>query len=275
MHSSLEYENGILVYRTPYNPALVAALKTAIPASERRWDAARKAWLVTTRYADTLVQLTEQYLGEQVAAPVIPHQAAVTETRILACRYIGTTKDKGDGNPVAFAWIGGGWGAIFPEQVLREWFNAEARPDESPTLYAVLGIPATASSDELRSAYRRLAKMWHPDTCHELDATQQFQRIQHAYEVLAAPAKRARYDAGLALEATLKEQREPSGLARSGGQSYRSPLRCGLVMAEGRETLGRFVVTKIIVWEDIVDAQGRILVTSWPMGAQAPEEMWQ
>ena len=271
--ASLEYQNGVLLYRTPYLPALVAALKLQVPASDRRWDAAARAWLVAPRHADTLVQLTEQHLGETIAAPSVPRQVAVTETRILDVRYIGTTKDRGDGERSAFGWVGGSWAAIFPEKALREWFSADTRPDESPTLYAVLGVAAVVTADELRAAYRRLARTWHPDVCREPDAKEQFQRIQHAYEILRAPGLRARYDAGLALEATAKDRADRTAIPDM-TLGYRSPLRCGLIMTEGNEVLGRFVVQQIIMWQDVVDAQGRVLVSSWPMGAQAPLEEW-
>jgi hypothetical protein len=150
---------------------------------------------------------------------------------------------------------------VFPEKVLREWFNADMRPDESPTLYAALGVPVAATADELRTAYRRLARAWHPDVCREPDATEQFRRIQHAYDVLRAPNTRARYDAGLALEASTRGHREVVEQLTL-GRGYRSPLRCGLVMAEGHETLARFIVSKIIMWQDIQDGAGRILISS-------------
>lgn len=270
--ASITFENGTLVYRSEYHAGLVAALKTTIPASDRRWDGARKAWLVAPAHGQTLAKLTAQFLGENIGVPQVAAVAAATETRILECRYISTTKDRGDGQPTAFAWIGGQWAAVFPERVLREWFNAEARPDEHPTLYAVLGVPNTATGAEIKSAYRRLAKQWHPDVAKEPDAAEQFKRINHAYEMLRDPAKRAKYNAGLALEATLRDQQQFRTQQPLAG--YRSPLRCGLIMAEGHEALGRFVIEKIIAWQDITDAQGRVLVTSWPMGAQAPIENW-
>jgi len=271
--TSLQYDNGVLVYRTPYMPALVAELKLQVPAHDRRWDADKRAWLVAPQHANTLVQLTEQHLGETITAPTVPHQTATTETRILDVRYIGATKDRGDGSRSAFAWANGSWAAIFPEQVLRAWFNADARPDESPTLYAVLGVAASTTSDELRSAYRRLARTWHPDVCREPDAKEQFQRIQHAYEVLRAPNTRARYDAGLALAASVASRAKAVDHTDT-AFGYRSPLRCGLVMCEGHEVLGRFLVQKIIMWQDIVRGDGKVLVTSWPMGADKPEEVW-
>lgn len=271
--TSLEYNNGVLVYRTPYMPALVAELKLQVPASDRRWDAEHKVWLVAPRHVDALVRLTEQHLGETIAAPAVPHQAATTETRILDVRYVGMTKDRGDSERSAFGWVGGQWAAIFPERTMREWFSADTRPDESPTLYAVLGVPAAATADELKGAYRRLARTWHPDVCREPDAKEQFQRIQHAYEVLRAPNTRARYDAGLALAASVASRAEAVDHTDT-AFGYRSPLRCGLIMCEGHEVLGRFVVQQIIMWQDIVRGDGKVLVTSWPMGADKPEEVW-
>ena len=287
--SSITIEGNTLVYQTPYNPALVAALKLAIPATDRRWDPARKVWVVAPVHRRTLQRLTRDHLGEDISLPQVTIATGELETRILEIRYIGATKDRGDGQPTAFGYTRGPhnfqeWGAIFPESVLREWFNAQQRPDETPTLYATLGIKASATPDEVKSAYRRLARSWHPDVCSEPDAAEQFRRIQHAYEVLKVPATRAKYDAGLALEQSLKSnqpQRQRFNLFAAAATqpqqpaiSYRPPLRCGLIMAEGREVLGRFVVERILAWQDITDTQGRTLVTSWPMGAQAPVENW-
>lgn len=268
--NSITVDGNTLIYQSDYNPGLVAALKLAIPATDRRWDPARKAWIVAPQHGRTLVKLTADHLGELIALPQIRAATGYTETRIIEARYIGATKDRGDGAPSAFAYISGQWAAVFPESVLREWFNAAARPDELPTLYAVLGVPAAADAADIKSAYRRLARMWHPDVCREPDAAEQFKRINHAYEVLKAPATRAKYDAGLALAATIRQEAD---MPRT-SQAYRPPLRCGLIMAEGRETLGRFVVEKIIAWQDIVRADGKTLVTSWPMGANAPLENW-
>jgi len=274
MGSTITADKGALVWRTPYNPSLVTALKAAIPASDRRFDRATKAWRVAPQHGDTIVRLTEQYLGERVQLPALGAMIAARETRILDVRYIGTTKDRGDSAPTAFGLLAGGeWGVVFPEAALRKWFNAEARPDEVATLYAILGVPSSAPDADIRGAYRRLARTWHPDVCREPDAAEQFKRIQHAYEILHEPVKRAKYDAGMALEASLRG-RDPVVIPLAADHGYRSPLRCGLIMAEGHESLGRFVVENIIMWSDITDAQGRVLVTSWPAGAQAPMEDW-
>jgi curved DNA-binding protein CbpA len=65
--------------------------------------------------------------------------------------------------------------------------------------YAVLGVPPTASSTQVREAYRRLAKQFHPDRHSDAQATERMQRINQAWETLSSPADRARYDAAAAV----------------------------------------------------------------------------
>ena len=66
--------------------------------------------------------------------------------------------------------------------------------------YSILGISKQASADEIKSAYRRLAKQFHPDvfaTAEESkkkEAEVKFKEIQHAYDVLSDPQKKAAYD---------------------------------------------------------------------------------
>ena len=61
--ASITLDGNTLLYQTPYNPALVAALKSAVPASDRRWDPSRKVWQVAPQHGPVLVKLTQQYLA--------------------------------------------------------------------------------------------------------------------------------------------------------------------------------------------------------------------
>jgi DnaJ-class molecular chaperone len=68
-------------------------------------------------------------------------------------------------------------------------------PPQSP--YAVLGVKQDASADEIRKAYRRLAKEFHPDlNPGKREAEERFKAISSAYDLLSDPEKRARYDRG-------------------------------------------------------------------------------
>lgn len=267
-------DGNAIAVKSPYDAGFVNELKSRIQSTERRWKPEIKAWVVSPRHGKTAQELCEKYFNE---IPLLPQIASVKPTikqMILDVRYIGTTKDRGSDERTAFGYYKDGWNVVFPEDVLRRWFDAPQDPSEQPTLYSVLGIKRDATDDELKAGYRRMVFQWHPDRCKEPNAQEQFMAVQHAYEVLSK--SRDRYDAGLALEASLRDNTTQNYKDRMNpfASGYRSPLRCGLIMSEGVESMGLFTVSKIFAWEDVRDAHGRVLVVSWKQGDDKFSEVW-
>src|SRR5690349_11859174 len=69
----------------------------------------------------------------------------------------------------------------------REWFEKD--------YYKVLGVPETATAKEIKSAYRKLSRQFHPDTnAGDASAEERFKEISAAYDVIGDEAKRKEYD---------------------------------------------------------------------------------
>ena len=65
---------------------------------------------------------------------------------------------------------------------------------EKRDLYEVLGVSKNATKDDIKSAYRKLAKQYHPDVNKDPDAPKKFEEVQQAYDILYDDQKRAAYD---------------------------------------------------------------------------------
>jgi curved DNA-binding protein len=85
--------------------------------------------------------------------------------------------------------------------------------------YATLGVSREASADEIKRAYRKLARKYHPDVSKESDAEARFKDLGEAYEVLKDPEKRTAYDQLGANWKAGQEFRPPPG-AGPGGFRY-------------------------------------------------------
>src|SRR5256885_7399972 len=91
-------------------------------------------------------------------------------------------------------------------------------PVEYKDYYKTLGVPKNASTDDIKKAYRKLARQYHPDVNKKADAEKRFKEINEANEVLSDPEKRKRYDTvGPEWEQFAQGRGRPSG---TGGFQY-------------------------------------------------------
>src|SRR5437588_10047629 len=96
---------------------------------------------------------------------------------------------------------------------------------QSKDFYAVLGVSASASQDEIKKQYRKLAAKHHPDkNQNDPKAAERFKEISEAYQVLGDAEKRKQYDQMRQLGAF---GGFGGGPRRSGGQTQSSPFGAG------------------------------------------------
>jgi len=81
----------------------------------------------------------------------------------------------------------GCWCGLCPER--KEWMRMEYKD-----YYKILGVDRNASDKEIKQAYRRLARQYHPDVNKSPGAEERFKEINEAYQVLSDPGKRRKYD---------------------------------------------------------------------------------
>lgn len=96
--------------------------------------------------------------------------------------------------------------------------------DDQHSLYELLEVSLEASQSEIKAAYRRLAKQYHPDVNPSAEASARMSEINQAYSILSDPAKRVAYDAGLEPGA---EQYKPEDIdSVSYAESFSRQMAC-------------------------------------------------
>jgi curved DNA-binding protein CbpA len=93
--------------------------------------------------------------------------------------------------------------------------------------YTILGVSLTATTTEIKRAYRRLAKQYHPDVNHNPDAAERFREITEAYDTLTDPDRRRRYDRLYTPTGNTGSNDNGSGRTRTGNTSSRNGTRTG------------------------------------------------
>lgn len=275
MRASLHLDKGDLILTSPYHRGLVEDLKASIPYHDRQWDKGSRTWRIKYMWGSDVAAMVKRYLGEEIQVPKQMTQAQTGPIiRMFKVEYIGSVRERDDGSQTASGFCDGGWNLILPLAILTTWFGDESRPDEMPSLYAVLGCKPKATAEEIKKAYRLAARTWHPDVNKDPDAQEQFIRIQAAYETLSDGQQRRKYDAGLSFERDYNKHAQRRKQARIERYGYAPPVRCGWLTCEGQESLGRFTVSKILAWTEIQNDRGETMVSIWPRSAKSFITEW-
>ncbi|XP_058099341.1 uncharacterized protein LOC131243780 isoform X2 [Magnolia sinica] len=116
---------------------------------------------------------------------------------------------------------------------------------ESP--YDVLGVPPSATPDQIKRAYRKLALKFHPDVNKEANAQEKFMRIKHAYNTLLNSESKRNYDFG----------NRTSGYSNSASEKSRSRNGQDEEDFYGFEDLFRDLQTEFQNWEASAGSQGK------------------
>ncbi|MCB1830159.1 MAG: DnaJ domain-containing protein [Chromatiaceae bacterium] len=82
--------------------------------------------------------------------------------------------------------------------------------EHKKSYYVLLGVTARASQEEIRAAFRKKAREFHPDVCNRFDAAEMFSLINKAYSTLKDPKKRQEYNETLMADMFQKQVVDPS-----------------------------------------------------------------
>lgn len=271
----------------------VDELKRQIGANNRGWDPDTMSWVVSPRALPELQSVIRRTGYQMPDFPPIRPSAPQVEQKVFRVEYIGQCKKRDDESITALGQVYGYWSVEIPEDVLKAFFDKGGKglATDTETHYQILGLEESATPAEIKTAYRRYARQWHPDVCVEPEAPAMFRQINESYELLANPIMRKRYDFGLHFEREAAKRQAridatqtatPRRRGRGGRRRrqfnenpyYRCPLRCGLVTVEGVQTLSKFKVSKILAWDDVTDQSGNVMSSSWESATKSVKIRW-
>lgn len=111
-------------------------------------------------------------------------------------------------------------------------------------LYHILGVSPNASPEEIRAAFRKLARQYHPDVNPSPTATEDFLRIAHAYRILSDRRLRSLYDRGRLVD---REDYRRQKVYQQVAERYFDDLVNQLLQRDDEETRARQVVVTTVV----------------------------
>jgi hypothetical protein len=278
--------NGTFTVSFTYNEEFKDWLKDTVHWKERKYNGDR-TWSVAGKHFKVIKAGMEKHFGycDVVGSPSSDQGGRRVDTFTLD--YLGALKERDGGIYTAYGCIGSQFDAVFTKEAIEKFFQTGdlSDPISATSLYAVLGVHTKADPDEIKKAYRRGARTWHPDVCKEPDAAQQFMRLEEAYKVLSAPLTRKKYDFALKHSNELVGKRVELNKGDynpgAAGVLWKPSVKCGVVKAMIEPQLGsRFVVVEILDWRDQVNPDGLTRVTYWDSSHRSSSiggwrEKWQ
>jgi len=272
---------------------LVADLKAEVPAHLRQWDPARKSWMLDPAAILTVARLVKRHLGIDAPVPPIAVAAQHASTRFFRVVYIGSPKYREDNTYTATAYCedehgAGEWKLVIPIGALRGYFEgdlaalfADQNTDDE---WALIGLDRDAAGrgeytpEQIKRAARLAKAKAHPDQNGGTpEAHEQFLKVTEAADVLSAPRGIHFSIMGATEFEKARQKRLSEATNKSGRQyNYAPPRRTGWMLVEGADLLGgrQVLVSKIVGFEDITDAHGRVLTAGIPRGKRTPVPHW-
>lgn len=267
---------GAFILRMPFDPMVIGQFKVDVPSFEREYNPASKTWTFDGSRLQYIIKLLESAgyeLEGNAMRGVVGQRGVVCET--IRVNYLGNARKRQGGEVTASAMDErGNWSFLFPFAVLAAWFDLPDianSPLSASNLYEMFGVGQAATDSEIKSAYRRLMRTWHPDVNDDPLAAEVFCAVQDGYAVLTDAQRRGRYNVGLALAPQVKKQ---------GGKQDEivwvppNHSRCGYLDVEMETGLRTSIIRAIYDWQDIINTQGRQLVSKWNASRNEPEYDW-
>ena len=91
-----------LAFESSFSRPLLDELKLRIPHEARKWDPAKKRWLIDPQYAKVCQELANTYLHVNCPVPSLSTAVKTVEVRLVKLDYLGRAKDRGNGQSTAF-----------------------------------------------------------------------------------------------------------------------------------------------------------------------------
>ena len=260
MRPLIKQVDNILEVKFPRFPNINIINKIkALPYDKRAWSREEDCWKIDASLVDSLsdilgfsVKVERNKLGSE------------NQRTTLDLHFISQPIRRVGGDVYSCGFHDQKFIAVLELSVLEEWYKW--RPCDV-TLYTSLCIERTASQDEIKKAYRRVARQWHPDVVGESEkevAHNMFIMINRAYEILSNDIKRRKYDAALLMLPKPDKEEQPMRFL---------PYRCGRLVCDA-EVSAKIKVTKIYKWDDITNDQGQIMCATWKKGDATYETIW-